>query len=274
VKIKILLLISTGINLTLLGLLIYPRAPRPVSEGTAQQVVMTRSRIDATQLPPATSLSWSHLESSDVATFIRNLRSIGCPEHTIRNIIGDYVAGVYDGKRREMESQFGSTPAVLQQKLDDLQKEQTARVDGFLGSPPQQTADGNSSRTPDGSGIVSASVSSGTAAGSQPDENNRTAQTESSQSPALVRIPLAFVNPGSTSELTPKQQAQLQSIQQNFVSAVGGGNQNPADPSYLAAWQTAQEQADEQYKMLFGTQVFLQHHMQAFIASKAAQQAQ
>ena len=47
-------------------------------------------------------LSWSHVESPDYATYIANLRSIGCPEQTIRDIIIADVNALY-AKRRATE---------------------------------------------------------------------------------------------------------------------------------------------------------------------------
>lgn len=47
-------------------------------------------------------LSWSHVESPDYPTYIQNLRSIGCPEQTIRDIIIADVNALY-AKRRANE---------------------------------------------------------------------------------------------------------------------------------------------------------------------------
>src|SRR5262245_17674530 len=43
--------------------------------------------------------SWQELESSDYPTYIANLRAIGCPEQTIRDIIIAEVNGLYARKR-------------------------------------------------------------------------------------------------------------------------------------------------------------------------------
>ena len=47
-------------------------------------------------------LSWSHVESPDYSAYIANLRSIGCPEQTIRDIIIADVNALY-AKRRATE---------------------------------------------------------------------------------------------------------------------------------------------------------------------------
>jgi LysM repeat protein len=47
-------------------------------------------------------LSWAHVESPDYTTYIANLRSIGCPEQTVRDIIIADVNALY-AKRRATE---------------------------------------------------------------------------------------------------------------------------------------------------------------------------
>jgi LysM repeat protein len=47
-------------------------------------------------------LSWSHVESPDYAVYVANLRNIGCPEQTIRDIIIADVNALY-AKRRATE---------------------------------------------------------------------------------------------------------------------------------------------------------------------------
>jgi len=44
-------------------------------------------------------LSWSHVESPDYETYVSNLRSIGCPEQTIRDIIIADVNALYARRR-------------------------------------------------------------------------------------------------------------------------------------------------------------------------------
>jgi hypothetical protein len=44
-------------------------------------------------------LSWSHVESADYATYIANLRNIGCPEQTIRDILIADVNALYARRR-------------------------------------------------------------------------------------------------------------------------------------------------------------------------------
>jgi hypothetical protein len=45
---------------------------------------------------------WSQLESSDYRVYVANLKAIGCPEQTVRDIIQADVEGLYSARRRQM----------------------------------------------------------------------------------------------------------------------------------------------------------------------------
>jgi len=68
-------------------------APMPVSA----QTMPTPAAPIATSTPPApkTNFHWSQVESVDYLAYIANLRSIGCPEATIRDIIVSDVNKLY-----------------------------------------------------------------------------------------------------------------------------------------------------------------------------------
>src|SRR2546425_92549 len=44
---------------------------------------------------------WRQVESEDYRTYLANLRAIGCPEQTIRDIVGADVLQAFAGKRAE-----------------------------------------------------------------------------------------------------------------------------------------------------------------------------
>jgi hypothetical protein len=50
----------------------------------------------------ATEFNWRELESSDYAAYIANLRRVGCPDRTVREIITADVADLYAQKRQEL----------------------------------------------------------------------------------------------------------------------------------------------------------------------------
>jgi len=73
---------------------------------------------NSTQAPPENLLSsaptnrpnfdWHQVESDDYHTYIRNLRSIGCPEQTIRDIVSADVVSAFASRRQEALSNLYS----------------------------------------------------------------------------------------------------------------------------------------------------------------------
>jgi hypothetical protein len=53
-----------------------------------------------TTKPPARVFDWQTLESADYRTYIANLRAIGCPEETLRDIIRADVKKLFDARLR------------------------------------------------------------------------------------------------------------------------------------------------------------------------------
>ena len=88
--------------------------------------------------------SWRQLESADYPTYIINLRDIGCPEQTIRDIIIADVNALYSYKRATnlvtSEQQWWRSepdPAVVQaaaQKSRELEDERRALLGRLLGT--------------------------------------------------------------------------------------------------------------------------------------------
>jgi hypothetical protein len=73
-----------------------------------------------------------------------------------------------------------------------------------------------------------------------------------------VPVPLAFSPQAAAAAASNPQLASgLQTLQQNFVNALGGPNQDPNDPTYYQRWLSARELSDEQYKILVGNQNYL-----------------
>jgi hypothetical protein len=70
---------------------------------------MTRENEGATNKPAlfqtnavSRRFNWESVESTDYKQYIANLRSIGCPEETIRDIIRADVNKLYEGKKKEI----------------------------------------------------------------------------------------------------------------------------------------------------------------------------
>jgi hypothetical protein len=86
------------------------------SPGVPRDVTNRSLRISASSLPPEPAVSnapvvvvsepfhWAQLESSDYRVYIKNLREVGCPEATIRDMIVAEVDELFAGRVRDLVS--------------------------------------------------------------------------------------------------------------------------------------------------------------------------
>ena len=100
---KVLLILSVIVNVALGVALLKPKpelSPRPASVETKSTpaaspapntavtpATKTRTVTQVVTNTVAQKFDWSSVESDDYKKYIANLRSIGCPEETIRDII-------------------------------------------------------------------------------------------------------------------------------------------------------------------------------------------
>ena len=187
------------------------------------------------------SFRWSHIESTNYLVYIGNLRRIGCPEQTIRDLISADVDTLYAPRRAQMERQLpvhspglaaaqGTTALALQK----LREEENALIENLL-HPGARAL----STEPVASQSASASYS-------QQDFDN-------------VRTP-AFMRPiGDKLEFTSDQSQAIDEVRQWFLNQVGGANQDPADPEYMRRWEKAQPQADGLLLGKLGLEAYLQY---------------
>ena len=137
--------ISLGANVLLAaGCLFFAlRGQTPVPSASATQDTNApagRTNFVVRKLP----FSWRQLESADYPTYILNLRDIGCPEQTVRDIIIADVNTLYSYKRATnlvtSEQQWWRSepdPAVVQaaaQKSRELEDERRALLGRLLGT--------------------------------------------------------------------------------------------------------------------------------------------
>src|SRR5439155_13967537 len=94
------------------------------------------------------SISWASIESTNYSTYIKNLRDIGCPEETVRDIIITDISKLFAKRRPALQAQlqpyrfwqtgdalqndYSSNPE-LQRQLQELDKEQRGLVKQLLG---------------------------------------------------------------------------------------------------------------------------------------------
>jgi hypothetical protein len=206
--------------------LISEPAPKPIEE-TGKQV-----------------FSWSQIESTDYRTYIVNLRSIGCPEQTIRDII---TADVHELllmhhkalQRTNLSQQTGSFEST-QKELARLDQEAARVIAALLG--PSQTS------------IMEAAVPS--------------IKSE------FTELPLAFVivDPSSSNlHVTSQDVEVIEDLRQRFQQDVGALTNDPNDPAYLQSWQLAKQESDDLLQAKLGSEFFLEYQLSASRQSVASQ---
>jgi LysM repeat protein len=97
---RALALVSLGVNFVLAALLVsiprsVPQQPEASLAGGQAFAGQSRTNVPFRRL----LFSWQEIESQDYPTYIANLRQIGCPEQTIRDIIIADVNGLYARRR-------------------------------------------------------------------------------------------------------------------------------------------------------------------------------
>jgi hypothetical protein len=110
---KHFLILSAGLNVLLAALLLRPTSPLtadPAASDSVQARAAGESAPASAATPLATTsvvtntvvreISWQQVESPDYREYIANLRAIGCPEETIRDIINADVNKLYDEKKK------------------------------------------------------------------------------------------------------------------------------------------------------------------------------
>lgn len=122
-----------------------PATPAAAKTRTVTQVVTNTV---------AQKFDWNAVESDDYKKYIANLRSIGCPEETIRDIITADVNKLYDAKRKALAGpkkkyEFWKPGMMLGAPADPertekeraLNKEKRVLLTELLGSAPEEKPD-------------------------------------------------------------------------------------------------------------------------------------
>ncbi len=244
--------ISLAANLILAATVLW--LARHTQTGAAGNSVVTHPNIDLAAAPvtaplsaepqpaPEKKLQWKQLESSDYRTYIANLKAVGCPKQTIRDIIMADVDGLYAPRRQQLIAQVPAGPPLLRanalqmlnSKLEALNTEELSVLNSLLGAP--QNGDQQ--------------------AGADNPAPPARVQRDQSQDDN-VSMPLVFQNVDpATLKLTPDEFDDLAFLRQKFQQDVGGPNQNTNDPDYLKRWRAAQPQNDQMLRAMLGERVY------------------
>lgn len=252
-----------------------PAAPEPLPENPVPTTVI--------QTAPQ-PFNWSQLESSDYRTYVANLRRIGCPEQTIRDIVAADLDGAYYGPRRRALEQSAAAAGVIESTLPDpvvnemhqIGEQESALVTQLL-SAQASTAGAVASDTfaPIGPAILPgaptaaqkaplnattepAPTPTASVAFSQPSLGNRPASSPA-QLPTSTPADMA-VNPPTGSD-APQ-------------SSTPGSSAPSTDPTsaLVSKWDLARRNADYSLRGLLGRQGYLNYMDQQYFDSTAVPQ--
>jgi len=206
---------------------------------------------------------WSQLDSPDYHVYVKNLRNIGCPEPTLRAIVTADVHAAYQNRSEILAKQLAklagsswsarlaasNSETALRAELQQLPSLEAGKIADLLGLPIAPP--------PAAAAVVSA---------------NPAPEPESSVAP--VALPMVFQGVDLTAMNLDSNQIQvINDVRQSFMNDIGGPDQNPNDPAYLARWQQAQPQADALLRDYLGTTVFQNYQVELGSASAALSSA-
>ena len=143
---RVIALVSLGVNIVLAA--VWWSATRQQAAGLANAAA---ALANTSTVPAKTNVvvrrqyfSWQEVESADFPTYVANLRQIGCPEQTIRDIIIAEVNALYSRKRAvelvtPEQQWWRSEPDtnVLRaavEKIRELEEQRRALLTGLLGA--------------------------------------------------------------------------------------------------------------------------------------------
>ena len=147
---KRILIFSLVVNLSLLALTVWRKPHQmtlPVRE-VRSEIQSMRGAFEQRQARAGTQAKaftpWSTMENRDIRIFIANLRAIGCPEATIRDIVTLRVCRAYRERVLQLETELvlkqASNPyldysewQILNDKKQDLRDEMKTEFESVLG---------------------------------------------------------------------------------------------------------------------------------------------
>jgi hypothetical protein len=253
------ILLNLGLLSALVWILAGERKPAsdsvaPVSQHGADQPATVAPAAEAPVVTrvDAAPFNWTRIESDDYRVYIKNLRAIGCPEQTVRDIITADVDSLYKARGRQLRQKLTAlangpwsarlgSQSALEAELRRLPGEEEALIAELLGP---QTAP-----------LAEAAPAPAPAPRLRPSAEKSTS------------MPLVFANVDLASLHLDESRIQaISSLQQRFIQAVGGPDQDPNNPAYRERWQKAQPEIDNMLKGMIGINAFQQYDLTARIS--------
>ncbi len=218
---------------------------------------------------------WSQLDAPDFDTFVKNLRGIGCPEATIRDILAGELTEIYAGKRQQAEHmhQPGAKHA-LQAEWKRLDTEREQLLARLVAAP---AANGSAGQAPSPSGRIAATTA---APGEDSESKTTAAAAPGTANHPTAGIPAAFLvgnapeavtEPGtlpmtvSDPTLDAGTAAQLNQMRAQFAEALqqDAAGQDAASPLYRQRWFKVQRDQDEFFSSMYGGDSFVRVQLEA-----------
>ena len=255
-KTNVLLPISAGLNAVLMGAcwyLLSAQAPvaTDVPSNNGGSPVTTKSSPASVAITSPATVHWmEQVEADDYPTYIANLRAIGMPETTLRQIVTAEVTEQYAQRQKQVAANSKSQ-AEPQQCWEQLQAQKDTLISNLLSRPtseiPTKAVEVSRTESTKNGGRSIAVTETFDAADSSATEGN-----------ASVIRPAVLLEPDPAIAFTTDQRvSEWEKLQDEFIEAIGGPDQNPDDPAYRARWVEAQQLSDATFKARYGTAAFI-----------------
>ncbi len=231
VRVKTTLKVSILLNLSFAACLFWILGIARLSKRSVSHLQVERAALE---VPAAAALHasfrWSQLESSDYRVYVANLRRIGCPEKTLRDIIAADVESLYTAKRQELHFEEDNNGPWSHREAAQL-------VAFLLGEAPSTAK-----------ALTDYAVTSGADSAVQ-------SLNDSTRYQARVPLVLRAVDT-SALELEPEQREAIEQLREEFVARMDG--RNPTDPAYRQLWEKAQSEVDDALAGTIGRRAYLE----------------
>jgi hypothetical protein len=176
-------------------------------------------------------------DADDFQQYAETLRAQGHPEKTVRELTASRITAAYQARRtalREQARRGGAGGADIQAQLDALGSEQGALIAKLFGAEEPPAA-----------------------------AEAVTAETFAGDLEKQILMPAAMAEAMPVTVKTEEQAADWEKVRTDFVNAIGGPSQDPANPQYRKRWVQAASEADQRFRLLFGDNAYVQHQMKA-----------
>jgi hypothetical protein len=212
---------------------------------------MLRPEADSITVPLSQSVPESASENqdnADYATQINQLQHQGVSAETIQNRVLSQIAA--EGRRkRDNLQKTGLSGKDLKKELHKIDQEQGALVDHLFGSSLKAVSETASPTDSPNSEVVATGNTHSASPIETRNVNNNTQPT--------ATIPLVLVTPDASVNLSPQELKAVEALKTDFITSIGGPNQNASDPEYLIKWNEAQPVIDERFRLLFGDDAYI-----------------